>query len=286
MPATHRSTQTKELLNRWLLNPVGLKLESLTKDRQRTEHVDRLQREGAFDRPAFPVLPAFEAYDPSDMLRDVAQFSDHLDALGEGNSVGYSYHNEHYPSPDAEVLYTIVSTRRPAMFLEVGSGNSTKIVRQAIRDHDLPTQIWSVDPQPRTEIDALTDRVHRAPVQDLDPAVFDDLGEGDVLFIDSSHRLSLGGDLPFLYLHVLPRLRPGVLVHIHDILLPYEYPPDWHRGGWEWDENYLVQAILAFSDAFEVLWPGHYVERTTDLSAVFPDSRRRRAQSLWLKKVR
>jgi hypothetical protein len=174
------------------------------------------------------------------------------------------------------------------VYLEVGSGNSTKIVRQTIRDLGLSTQVWSVDPEPRAEIDHLADRVIRARVETLDPEMFAELGDGDILFIDSSHRVSVGNDVAYLFLTVLPALRRGVLVHVHDIFLPFDYPAEWVIDArWDWNEQYLVQAILGFSDAFEVLWAGHHLQHTLDgFAGHFEHLGDRRAQSLWLRKAR
>src|SRR5262249_46442361 len=84
--------------------------------------------------------------------------------------------------------------------------------------------------------------------------------QNDILFIDSSHVFRVDSDVRFLFLEVLPRLNPGVLIHIHDIFLPYDYPRDWivkeHRF---WNEQYLLHAFLLFNRAFEVLWAGSYM---------------------------
>ena len=88
----------------------------------------------------------------------------------------------------------------------------------------------------------------------------------------------------FLFLNVLPRLRRGVLVHIHDIFLPFEYPEEWLvTKRWEWNEQYLVQALLQDSDSFIVIWPGYYLQRTMkEFSNHFPLRDERNASSIWL----
>jgi Methyltransferase domain len=143
------------------------------------------------------------------------------------------------PALDGMSLYTLIATKRPNKFLEVGSGNSTKFARWAIRDQGLDTEIISIDPHPRVEIDALCTRVIRAPVETVDLEMFDVLEPGDMLYVDNSHRVFTNSDATVIFLDVLPRLKPGVLVHIHDVMLPYDYPAEWA------DRFYSEQYLLA-----------------------------------------
>jgi hypothetical protein len=212
---------------------------------------------------------------------------DTFERTGE-NSVGYTFNNSFFSSPDAEVLYAMVHRHRPETIVEVGSGNSTKISRQAVRDGKLETQIISIDPAPRTKVEALVDHVRRRRVEaGWDVSFFEDLREGDILFIDSSHTVQTGNDVAFLYLCVLPRLAPGVIVHVHDIFLPFEYPKEWvlnERHGW--NEQYLVHALMQNNSAFDVLWPGRFVQQQMDaFEEHFPHMRTSaQASSLWLRK--
>ena len=89
--------------------------------------------------------------------------------------------------------------------------------------------------------------------------ILDLLSAGDILFIDSSHTVTTGGDVPYLFLEILPRLNPGVLIHIHDIFLPFDYPEQWVLEDWGWTEQYLVHAFLSYNQTFEILWPASYV---------------------------
>ena len=115
--------------------------------------------------------------------------------------------------------------------------------------------------------------------------VFETLAENDILFIDSSHETKAGNDVQFLYFDVLPRLQSGVLVHIHDIFLPFEYPKRFLDSGYPWREAYLVEAMLLFGNAFEVVWAGHHLQRTLKgFAEHFPNIGNRAAQSLWLRK--
>jgi len=143
---------------------------------------------------------------------------------------------------DAVALYGMLTALNPRLMIEVGSGNSTKFARRAVRDGGLRTKLISIDPQPRAEVDALCDEVIRAPAETVDPGLFAKLKPGDVLFIDSSHRSFENSDVTALFLEVLPALEPGVIVHVHDIYLPYDYPPQ--SEGLLYNEQYLLAALL------------------------------------------
>lgn len=150
--------------------------------------------------------------------------------------------NGFFPGLDAVSLHSLLCIGRPRTFCEIGSGHSTRFARHAIRLHKLPTQIISIDPHPRAEVDAICDIVVRQPVEDLPPEYFDSLESGDVLFIDSSHRSFTNSDVTAFYLDILPRLKAGVLIHIHDIFLPYDYPQEWSDRFY--NEQYLLACVL------------------------------------------
>src|SRR5262245_52540208 len=111
-----------------------------------------------------------------------------------------------------------------AAALSIGSGHSTKFARRAVVDYGLPTQITSIDPHPRAEIDALCHRTIRKPLEETDLNVFDELEPGDVVFFDGSHQYFMNSDVTVFFLDVPPRLKPGTLVQVHDNTLPYDYP--------------------------------------------------------------
>lgn len=143
---------------------------------------------------------------------------------------------------DALALYTLVGRSRPQLYLEIGSGITTAWAYRSIRDHGLTTRIVSIDPEPRAAIDGICDEVIRAGLETCDLAIFDQLAPGDVLFLDGSHRAFMNSDVTVFMIDVLPRLAPGVLVHVHDIALPWDYPDmfiDWY-----WNEAYILAAYL------------------------------------------
>jgi Methyltransferase domain len=164
-----------------------------------------------------------------------------------------------FSSLDAVALYGMLVEFRPRRVIEVGSGDSTKFARRAIRDHGLPTHLTSIDPQPRASIDHLCDCVIRQPLEDVDPSFFEELQPGDFLFIDSSHRTFTNSDVTILFMSLLPSLRERVLVHLHDIFWPFDYPPEWNDR--YYSEQYLLGAHLlsAGASTSKILLPNAFI---------------------------
>lgn len=143
-------------------------------------------------------------------------------------------------------------------YFEIGSGVSTQFVRRAVVDGDLSTLIVSIDPKPREDIDQLCDRVHRQRLEDVDLAVFDELEAGDVLFFDGTHRSFMNSDVTVFFLDLTPRLPAGVLIGIHDIYLPFDYPDE--VADRYYSEQYVLAArLLAEGRAAHVVLPTAFV---------------------------
>ena len=159
----------------------------------------------------------------------------------------------------------MIANGKPSTYLEIGSGFSTRFARRAVTDCDIPCRIISIDPQPRAEIDALCDEVHRSPLETVDLAVFDSLEAGDILFVDSSHRVFMNSDVQVIFMDVLPRIKPGVIVHFHDIWLPYDYPERWVNR--YYSEQYMLAALLLFGDKYEIILPNRFITDDQELSA-------------------
>lgn len=197
--------------------------------------------------------------------------------------------NHYYPGLDSVALYGLLVRLRPRLYMEVGSGNSTKFVRRALQDHGLATQVVSIDPHPRAEVDALCDEVIRQPLEDVDPEVVDRLEPGDVFFLDGSHRVFMNSDVVAAFLDFLPRLKAGVHVHVHDIWIPSDYPREWSSRFYS--EQYILAAqLLAGTTAYEVEFPAWFVTNDQELSLILqplwdiPHMRRveRHGCSFWL----
>jgi predicted O-methyltransferase YrrM len=173
----------------------------------------------------------------------------------------YHYNNGYFESVDAEIAYCMVRHHKPARIIEVGGGMSSRLLATALQlnrdQYDIPGELITIDPFPERLGNGWRDlrRLIAKPVQEVDLELFLTLEAGDILFLDSSHVVSIGSDVVREYLEILPRLNRGVIVHAHDIFLPDEYPRDSVLKLLSfWSEQYLMQAFLAFNSAFEVLW--------------------------------
>ena len=175
--------------------------------------------------------------------------------------------NDALPAFDAVSLYYFVAEAKPRNLIEVGSGYSTKFIRRAIRDHRLRTTVVTIDPGARPIVDRICERVIRRPAEDVDSTVFDQLQPGDLLFIDSSHRVLQNSDVTVLFLEVIPRLPPGVLVHVHDITLPYDYGSETLDRFYS--EQYILAAyLLAEGHHLRVLLPNLFISYDEELRSI------------------
>ncbi len=188
---------------------------------------------------------------------------------------------------DPHIYYCMIRHFQPRRIIEVGAGFSTLIAAQAVQQNTAhATQLIAVEPYPRDFIrrGAFGIEHHQQRAEVLGADFFDQLEAGDLLFIDSSHVVRTGGDVNFLMLEVLPRLAPGVIVHLHDIFLPYEYPQEWLlEKRWFWTEQYLLQAFLIHNPKATVLLGNHFLERDHPqrLKALFPQALGWTGGSFW-----
>jgi predicted O-methyltransferase YrrM len=207
----------------------------------------------------------------------------------------YYYNNDTFSAQDAVVLYSMIRSYKPKRFYEIGSGLSTFLAAQAIRKNNEARtgdcEFVVFDPHPNATlkkgIPGLS-RVVRQRVQDVPLDTFASLGEADILFIDSSHVLTIGNDVRYLYLDVLPRLNKSVIIHVHDIFWPQEYPKKWvSEQCIFWNEQYVLQAFLAFNRTFEILVAGNYLFSkygTKFAEIVAPYSSDAGSSSLWMRR--
>lgn len=223
-------------------------------------------------RPPHPQLLALiersrDVY--AEQLASVAEIqADFADIAWNGHyeSLTPFWLNGWFPPLDGMILTNMLRRFNPNRFVEVGSGVSTKFARRAVTRYGLGAKLISIDPQPRNEIDTLCDQILRKPLENCDPAMFDVLEPGDIFFLDSSHRAFQGSDVTAFFLDILPRLKPGVIVQIHDVYLPDDY-----IGGHVerlWNEQYLLAAALLFGgESFEILFPGWFAGQDSRLAA-------------------
>ncbi len=251
------------------------------------------------DLSAERILPGIEM-NADEQLRILSQF-DYGDELREiatrpKSDLGYTFEQPFFGPGDAEYLYSMVRYFKPKKIIEVGCGNSTKMIRCAVNRNIADDQAYAcehlcIEPHENPWLEELGVTVVRQGVERVDPSIFQGLGCNDILFIDSSHVIKPQGDVVFLYLTVLPMLTSGVFVHSHDICTPRDYFPDWVLiDRWLWDEQYLLEAFLSFNPKFKIvgalnwLWHNHRDEthRAFPILAQTPDDD---PGSFWFQRV-
>ena len=206
----------------------------------------------------------------------------------------YHYDNDYFGWGDGLVLFCMLRHLRPARVVEVGSGFSSALMLDtAERFLDPAPDLVLIEPNPERLQDLLRDGdrervtlLHR-PVQAVDRALFDRLEPGDMLFIDSSHVIKIGSDVNQLLLEVVPRLRPGVHIHVHDIIWPFEYARKWVYQGRAWNEAYLLRALLVGNPRLRIeLWSSQLAACHKErVGAALPLWLRDSGTSMWLETV-
>jgi Methyltransferase domain len=229
------------------------------------------------------------------LCRDVFARQTHLSFPGDAgeNPTEYFVNNGQYPPLDAWILEGFIRSLRPRRMIEVGCGFST-LVSARVNTEYFSSQIslTCIEPYPRPFLVrgiAGIDAVRVEKIQGTPLALFATLEKDDILFIDTSHTVKTGGDVTWIFHEILPRLAPGVVVHIHDFFLPQDYPESWVMEGWGWNEAYLVRSFLTFNHAFEIVWGTVYmlIHHHDDVVVAFPGFQRYLAMggaSLWIRR--
>jgi hypothetical protein len=185
----------------------------------------------------------------------------------EKNPSSPTWNNGFLPGLDVIGIYTVLAEYKPNKYIEIGSGNSTKVAFKVKNEQNLKTKIISIDPMPRAEIDSLADEVIRSPFENIDFDLIEQLEENDVLFVDNSHRILPNSDAMVFFMEILPRLKKGVIVHIHDIYLPYDYPQ--FMCDRFYSEQYgLAMYLLANSKKYQTILPNYYISENKELAEV------------------
>ena len=208
---------------------------------------------------------------------------------------GWRYYsdNDFFLLFDAFTLAGLLRKFRPGRIVEVGSGFSTAVILDTLESASMTAALTLIEPDPRRLFSLLREtdrgnlRIESRLVQQVDLTAFAALNAGDFLIIDSSHILKTGSDVTFLLLQVMPRLKPGVIVHFHDIFYPYSYPWPWTMEGRAWNESHALRAFLIFNPAFRMIAFNSYagVQFKELFASAFPELLQNTGGSLWLEKI-
>ena len=191
---------------------------------------------------------------------------------------GWRYHwnNDWFPLADAFLLSGLMRREKPQRIIEVGSGFSTAVMLDTLEQTGSQCDITCIEPYPQRLEQLLGGqgmgriKLHRQSVQSMPMEIFDTLEAGDFLFIDSSHVAKAGSDVAFLFLRVIPRLKPGVWVHVHDMFYPGSYPMAWFQEGRAWNESLFLRALLIGNPDLKVCAFNQYA--ATQFPELFRDS--------------
>jgi predicted O-methyltransferase YrrM len=233
-----------------------------------------------------------------DVAREVSRYVPELrDIPATSDSVTTFYwDNNFWNSADAMVQYGLVRSRKPRKVIEVGCGWSSLLLAKAMirnaQETGLPQgDVTQVEPYPRKDVMAALPRhwkMHECMLQRAPLDLFASLSDGDILFYDGSHCAKVASDVNWFFFRVLPVVRPGVLIHVHDIFFPYDYPEDWiFARGQTWNEQYLLQAFLMNNPRYQIEIANRYlwVKRRQLLEQSYGDVQPAWGCSLWMKKV-
>jgi hypothetical protein len=191
------------------------------------------------------------------------------DSSNETDENSPTWNNGFLPGLDIVGIYSIIAKYKPKRYIEIGSGNSTKVARKSIIENNLNTEIISIDPFPRANIDHLANKVIREPFENLidNKFIIESLHENDILFIDNSHRVFPNSDAMICFLELLPLLKKGVIVHIHDIYLPFDYPQ--FMCDRFYNEQYMLAAfIIANPEKFKTILPNYFISEDVELAKI------------------
>lgn len=225
-------------------------------------------------KPPHPVLYKIinakrDAY--SELLNESLKYKDIFHGIKKINDETEPhepvYNNGFLPGLDIIGIYSIIAIYKPKTYIEIGSGTSTKVAHKAIHENSLNTKIISIDPSPRAEIDQWVQTTVREPIENINYDFILSLTENDILFIDSSHCIFPNSDLAVFFLEILPNLKKGVIVHIHDIYLPYDYPQ--FMCDRFYSEQYgLAMYLLSDTKKYTPLLPNYFISEDKKLSSL------------------
>ena len=218
-----------------------------------------------------------------DQLALLNELTAHRDEL---STLEFNFDNGFFNGFDAAVYYSLVRHLKPERIVEIGGGYSTQLANKALAANGVG-KLTCIEPYPeRLNGAAQNFEVIQKRVEEIGVNLFSCLEANDILFIDSSHTVKFGSDVCYEFLEILPRLAPGVWVHVHDIFFPHDYPAEWLiERRLALNEQYLLEAFLSFNNQFRVTLANYWLclDHSDETTRVWPSNSG--ASSLWMKRV-
>ena len=257
---------------------------------------DVAQRSPVLFAPPPAALPGIDLRPEGQalLLKEFEVFYAHLPFERTHNPQSrFSRPNGSFPFQDAFALHAMIRRFKPARMIEVGCGFSSCVILDTCEALKLNTRLTFIEPYPATLLahvrpeDRRRFELRQEIIQNAPLDLFATLQAGDILFIDTSHVSKIGSDVNFIFFEILPVLKPGVVVHFHDMFYPFEYPVEWLRKGMFWNEAYVLRAFLMFNPGFEILLFNSYLNHSMPdvIRSRFPLSWEDPGTSLWLRRA-
>lgn len=258
---------------------------------------DVLSKENLLFRQDLKEFPGVDLREEEQlkMLEQLALYYEELPFPEQpSTSSRYYYQNIFFCYADAIILYAMLRHLKPRKVIEIGSGFSSAVMLDT-NDAFLgsATNFTFIEPYPErlyslfNEEDQRQHKVIDKPVQEVELELFQTLDAGDILFVDSSHVVKIGSDVAHIIFEILPRLKPGVIVHFHDVFYSFEYPKEWVKEGRAWNEDYFLRAFLQYNSVFQILYFNSFMGQfyQNELERKMPLCLRNTGGSLWMKKA-
>jgi len=259
---------------------------------------DIKQREQRLFAPPTKILPGINMREEEqvDMLKQFAQFyQEQPFSDNKESDKRYFFDNPAFAYADGLALYSMIRLMQPKRIIEVGSGYSSCVTLDTNdRFFDFNIKCTFMEPYPDLMLKLIEPddlpKIELLPIglQDVELDYFRSLEAGDICFIDSTHVGKIGSDVNYIFFHILPALKEGVIIHFHDIFYPFEYPKEWIYDGRAWNENYYLRAFLEFNESFDILYFNDYMRLFHHDKIInhMPLCMKNSGGSIWLKKVK
>lgn len=248
-----------------------------------------------WDAAKQPTIPGIDLNTESQLQR-IEEFSKYYAeipfAAKKNEATRYYFENPFFSYTDAIFLYSMMRQYKPKKIIEIGSGFSSAVmldVNTIFFNNEI--DLTFIEPYPDrlnqllTTKDKKTTNLVEKNVQNVSLDIFEQLNAGDILFVDSSHVVKTGSDVNYIIFEILPKLKPGVIIHFHDIFYPFEYPKEWVFTKRNWNEDYFLKAFLMYNTNFSILLFSHYLHlHHPEVFSKIPLCYKNKGGNLWLLK--